>query len=113
MNLRMLIDTVRLHFQTRTGMVQQEIEIGRHIRNFAKWWFDFVKNAIVVVALRVFADKADIWYVTLLYNFSKLILILYVLSYIQGRYYFPFGSQSKGLLRIVLSVQLPCSLHWD
>ena len=104
MNFRMLVDAVRAHFEARTAVSEIEMRFAERFRQFAKWWFDLVKNAIVVVALKVLADKSQLWYINVLYQFSKYILIFYCIAYFQGYYYVPFGSQTGGIIRFITFV---------
>jgi hypothetical protein len=103
-NLRSRVDAVRAHFAARVEVSRVEIRFAEHIQQFAKWWFDLIKNIIVVVALKVLADKAHLWYVSALSEISKYILIFYCLSYTQGYYYVPFGSRASGTIRLLTSV---------
>jgi hypothetical protein len=98
---RRIVDAVKNHLAARVGVSEKEMENASKIRDFAKWWFDLIKNAVLVVALKVFADKAHVWYVTALYWVTYLLLIAYIFTYIQGRYYFPFHNENKGQISVM------------
>ena len=46
-----LIDVIRNHLKASISISEYETEANKSFRHFVKWWFDLIKNAILVVAL--------------------------------------------------------------
>ena len=99
-----LIDAARDHLKASISTNEVGLEISKRFRHFVKLWFDFLKNAILVVALKVIADKTHNGYIIGLYLFSYSLLIVYCVSYFHGYHYFPFYSQKRSPLRFVLII---------
>src|ERR1700683_3413871 len=85
---------------------------NKWIRDFAKWWFDLIKNVILVTALRVLSDRADSWLVTGIYVFSNFALLAYCLTYVQGWYYTPFRSHPNRFLSLFVSLGIATLIGW-
>jgi hypothetical protein len=101
MSLESILTKVNAHFANSTYFVESDMPYHLRLRNFTKWWFDLIKNAIVVVALQVLADKAKSSYVTVLYFFSNFVLLAFCMSYLQTWLYYPFGRDAKRFLGII------------
>jgi hypothetical protein len=99
--LKMLVDAIKNHFDANVMVSEAETEFTKRSRHFIKWWFDLIKNTLLVVALRVFAEKSHLWYVYVLYVFSNSLLVIYCASYFQGRYYIPTLHVKESLLLIL------------
>src|SRR5687768_17045967 len=54
---------------------------GDRIRDFAKWWFDLLKNILVVATLWVLGRKTENPYLVSLALLSYLVLLVHCVSY--------------------------------
>jgi hypothetical protein len=76
----------------RDGFVPHPIDISANvwIRAFAKWYFDFVKNAITVGALMAIAKRTHSAPIYALAVLSFIVLGTYVVAHIQSWHFEPF-----------------------
>lgn len=51
------------------------------VRNFSNWFFDLLRNFVLVGGLKYFAEKSGSTILFYLHNFALLVLLLYCLSY--------------------------------
>jgi hypothetical protein len=52
------------------------------VRSFMKWYFELLKNSVLVAAVFYFAQKTKSVYIAEIAEFSKFVLILYCLTYL-------------------------------
>jgi hypothetical protein len=78
----------------RDGFIPHPVDIqtSAQLRALAKWFFDFVKNAITVGALMALGKKTNSNLIELLAWLSFGVLNGYVLSYTQTWHFEPFHS---------------------
>jgi hypothetical protein len=70
---------------------QGEIALAELVRNFSQWFFDLLRNFVLVGGLRYFAEKSGstlLWY---LHAFALFVILLYCLSYADQWYVNLFG----------------------
>lgn len=104
MNIQPFLNKVQTHITTRVVVDQFELTINARVRQFVKWWFDLIKNGIVVVALKVLSDRSDSLFISTIYFVSYCFFVVFCMSYGQGIYYYPFGAQRNNRVRFVLSM---------
>lgn len=68
-----------------------EITVLDAIRNFAKWFFDLLRNFVLVGGLKYFAEKSDSTVLFYLHEFALLVIFFYCLSYADQWYINLFG----------------------
>ena len=61
------------------------------VRNFTKWFFDLLRNFVLVGGLRYFAEKSASLILWNLHAFALLVILLYCLSYADQWYVNLFG----------------------
>ena len=70
---------------------QEEHAVYDLVRNFAQWFFNLLRNFVLVGGLRYFAEKSGsviLWY---LHAFALFVILLYCLSYADQWYVNVFG----------------------
>jgi hypothetical protein len=60
---------------------QGEIALWELVRNFSKWFFDLLRNFVLVGGLKYFAEKSNSTVLTHLHEFAQIVIFLYCLSY--------------------------------
>ena len=60
---------------------QGEIALWELVRNFSKWFFDLLRNFVLVGGLKYFAEKSNSIVLTHLHEFAQIVIFLYCLSY--------------------------------
>ena len=70
---------------------QGEIALWELVRNFSKWFFDLLRNFVLVGALKYFAEKSNSTVLTHLHEFAQIVIFLYCLSYADQWYLNIFG----------------------
>jgi hypothetical protein len=78
----------------RTRLLEQpqgEIAFADLTRNFSHWFFDLLRNFVLVGGLRYFAEKSGSAILWALHAFALLVILLYCLSYADQWYVNVFG----------------------
>ena len=70
---------------------QGEIALWELVRNFSKWFFDLLRNFVLVGGLKYFAEKSNSTVLTHLHEFAQIVIFLYCLSYADQWYLNIFG----------------------
>jgi hypothetical protein len=70
---------------------QGEIALWDLVRNFSKWFFDLLRNFVLVGGLKYFAEKSNSTVLTHLHEFAQIVIFLYCLSYADQWYINLFG----------------------
>ena len=74
------------------------------LRKFAKWWFDLLKNAILLVAIKVIANKSGNLYIYSVSILSNVLFSMYITSYFNGWSYYPLGVNNQRKNASILTV---------
>jgi len=106
MNILSLLDRIHTHITTRVVVDQFEQTLNEWVRRFAKWWFDLVKNGIVVVALKILADRADNLFVSAVYDITYFLFLVFCMSYGHGIYYYPLGAEKNNRITFAISLAI-------
>jgi hypothetical protein len=61
------------------------------VRNFSNWFFDLLRNFVLVGGLKYFAEKSGSTILFYLHEFALFVLLLYCLSYADQWYVNVFG----------------------
>ena len=61
------------------------------VRSFAKWFFDLLRNFVLVGGLKYFAEKSNSAVLFYLHEFALVVIFLYCLSYADQWYINLFG----------------------
>jgi hypothetical protein len=112
MSLQSALDGVKTHFDANLVINPVDFRTNKWIRDFAKWWFDLIKNMILVTALRVLSDRAESWLVTGIYLLSTFMLLTYVLTYFMGWYYVPFRNHPNKFISGFVSLGIGVLISW-
>ena len=91
-NLQPFLVKFQAHLNSSIFVNEVDLTVGEKIRRFCKWWFDLLKNILLVTALNIFSQRTDSWFITGLYVLSLLMLLGYWQTYVNGWFYFPFRS---------------------
>ncbi|MGA7455812.1 MAG: hypothetical protein WBW51_00590 [Methyloceanibacter sp.] len=70
---------------------QGEIALWELVRNFSKWFFDLLRNFVLVGGLKYFAEKSNSTVLTYLHEFALLVILAYCISYADQWYINLFG----------------------
>jgi hypothetical protein len=62
--------------------VLHSTELSAYLRSFSKWYFDLIKNAILLAALFYFAERTKSEFLYKIASFSKLIFTLYCITHL-------------------------------
>ena len=68
----------------RQQLLQQregEIALWDLVRNFSKWFFDLLRNFVLVGGLKYFAEKSGSTVLFYLHEFALLVILAYCISY--------------------------------
>ena len=68
-----------------------ELALLQVVRNFAKWFFDLLRNFVLVGGLKYFAEKSGSAILFYLHEFALIVIFLYCLSYADQWYINLFG----------------------
>jgi len=68
-----------------------EITVARTVRNFAGWFFDLLRNFVLVGGLKYFAEKSGSDVLFYLHQFALIVIFLYCLSYVDQWFVNLFG----------------------
>ena len=68
-----------------------EITVLDAVRSFAKWFFDLLRNFVLVGGLKYFAEKSNSAVLFYLHEFALVVIFLYCLSYADQWYINLFG----------------------
>ena len=68
-----------------------EIALWQLVRNFSKWFFDLLRNFVLVGGLKYFAEKSGSPVLFYLHEFALGVIFLYCLSYADQWYLNLFG----------------------
>jgi hypothetical protein len=60
---------------------QGEIALWQLVRNFSQWFFDLLRNFVLVGGLKYFYEKSGSTVLFYLHEFALLVIFLYCLSY--------------------------------
>jgi len=58
-----------------------EIALWQLVRNFSQWFFDLLRNFVLVGGLKYFAEKSGSTVLFYLHEFALIVIFLYCLSY--------------------------------
>ncbi len=78
----------------RQQLLQQRqgaIALWELVRNFSKWFFDLLRNFVLVGGLKYFAEKSNSAGLTYLHEFALLVILAYCISYADQWYVNLFG----------------------
>ncbi len=78
----------------RKGILQQpqgEIALSDLVRNFSRWFFDLLRNFVLVGGLRYFAERSGSPILWALHGIALFVILLYCLSYADQWYVNVFG----------------------
>lgn len=78
----------------RSQLLQQrqgEIALWQFVRNFSKWFFDLLRNFVLVGALKYFYETSGSPVLFYLHEFALVVIFLYCLSYADQWYLNLFG----------------------
>jgi hypothetical protein len=78
----------------RKGLLEQpqgEIALADLVRNFSHWFFDLLRNFVLVGGLRYFAEKSGSPILWTLHGIALFVILLYCLSYADQWYVNVFG----------------------
>jgi hypothetical protein len=78
----------------RKGLLEQpqgEIALADLVRNFSHWFFDLLRNFVLVGRLRYFAEKSGSPILWTLHGIALFVILLYCLSYADQWYVNVFG----------------------
>ncbi len=70
---------------------QGEIALADLMRNFSHWFFDLLRNFVLVGGLRFFAEKSGSVVLWTLHGIALFVILLYCLSYADQWYVNVFG----------------------
>jgi hypothetical protein len=70
---------------------QGEIALWELVRNFSKWFFDLLRNFVLVGGLKYFAEKSNSTVLTYLHQLALLVILAYCISYADQWYINLFG----------------------
>lgn len=70
---------------------QGEIALADLTRNFSRWFFDLLRNFVLVGGLRFFAEKSGSAILWTLHGIALFVIVLYCLSYADQWYVNVFG----------------------
>ena len=70
---------------------QGEIALADWMRNFSHWFFDLLRNFVLVGGLRFFAEKSGSTVLWTLHAIALFVIVLYCLSYADQWYVNIFG----------------------
>jgi hypothetical protein len=68
----------------RNRLLQQrqgEIALWQLVRNFSRWFFDLLRNFVLVGALKYFYETSGSMVLLYLHEFALVVIFLYCLSY--------------------------------
>jgi hypothetical protein len=68
-----------------------ELALLQLVRNFAKWFFDLLRNFVLVGGLKYFAEKSGSAILFYLHEFALIVIFFYCLSYADQWYINLFG----------------------
>ncbi len=68
-----------------------EIALWQLVRNFSQWFFDLLRNFVLVGGLKYFAEKSGSAVLFYLHEFALVVIFLYCLSYADQWYLNLFG----------------------
>lgn len=78
----------------RRGLLQQregEIALWQLVRNFSRWFFDLLRNFVLVGALKYFYETSGSAVLFYLHEFALVVIFFYCLSYADQWYLNLFG----------------------
>ncbi|MFO7478475.1 MAG: hypothetical protein R6X03_09050 [Methyloceanibacter sp.] len=78
----------------RSQLLQQrqgEIALWQLVRNFSRWFFDLLRNFVLVGALKYFYETSGSTVLLYLHEFALVVIFLYCLSYADQWYINLFG----------------------
>jgi hypothetical protein len=81
----------RTYFSHLLRRPEGEGSVLELVRNFSNWFFDLLRNFVLVGGLKYFAEKSGsalLWY---LHEFALVVILLYCLSYADQWYINLFG----------------------
>ncbi len=82
---------------------QGEIALWQLVRNFSQWFFDLLRNFVLVGGLKYFYEKSGSAVLFYLHEFALLVIFLYCLSYADQWYINLFGFLSNRNLAHLLN----------
>jgi len=78
----------------RNQLLQQregEVELWQLVRNFSQWFFDLLRNFVLVGGLKYFYEKSGSAVLFYLHQFALVVIFFYCLSYADQWYVNLFG----------------------
>jgi hypothetical protein len=82
---------------------QGEIALADLMRNFSRWFFDLLRNFVLVGGLRFFAEKSGSEILWSLHVIALVVIVLYCLSYADQWYVNIFGFMENKRLAHLLN----------
>jgi len=93
--------------QYRQQLLQRregEIELWQLVRNFSQWFFDLLRNFVLVGGLKYFYEKSGSAVLFYLHQFALVVIFFYCLSYADEWYVNLFGFlENKRSSHVVLN----------
>jgi hypothetical protein len=83
-----------------------ELTLAEAIRNFSNWFFDLLRNFVLVGGLKYFAEKSESVILTYIHEGALLVILLYCLSYADQWYVNLFGFLPNKRLTYGLDIAL-------
>lgn len=99
--------SLRRYFANTFRIVEHQTPPFSVTRPFVKWYFDALKNFMIVAAISIIADKSHIVFMRIIAFISTCILSVYFVSYLYDIYITPFPSHvrlSRGLNRLAYAI---------
>jgi hypothetical protein len=81
-----------------------ELTLLQLVRNFAQWFFDLLRNFVLVGGLKYFAEKSSSPILLYLHQFALVVIFFYCLSYADQWYINLFGFLSNKRLAYWLDI---------
>ena len=105
--------------QYRQQLLQRregEIELWQLVRNFSQWFFDLLRNFVLVGGLKYFYEKSGSAVLFYLHQFALVVIFLYCLSYADEWYVNLFGflenKRSSHVLNRVVNFGIAAALFF-
>jgi hypothetical protein len=95
---------------------QEELALLQLVRNFSQWFFELLRNFVLVGALKYFAEKSGSVILFYLHEVALVVIFLYCLSYADQWYINLFSFlENKRLghwLNIAVNIGIAILLFW-
>ncbi len=107
----------------RKQLLQQqegEIALFQLVRNFSRWFFDLLRNFVLVGGIRYFAESSGSEILWGLHSVALIVIVLYCLSYADQWYVNVFGflenrqiaHRLNRAVNLGVAILLLCTIWW-